>query len=231
MSKTCVVCEKVFNQSNSIQNVCSYACKQNLDQRKPSKAKFITVKQKQLKSKKCKICKNIFEPRSSLQKVCSTECSFVVGRMAIHKKHELKIKNQLESLKTNTEWKNDLQVVVNEYIRLRDYGKPCVSCLRPFDLNHQRHASHFISRGASSFLRFNTLNIHASCAQCNGSMSGNILNYRKQLLIRFGIEFVEKLECSPTVKSFSVDYIKKAMKIFRKKIKKIKKIRKSIYIE
>lgn len=41
---------------------------------------------------------------------------------------------------------------------------------------------------------FNEKNVHKSCKQCNVFWHGNIPEYRKGLIKRYGNEFVEQLE-------------------------------------
>jgi len=78
----------------------------------------------------------------------------------------------------------------NEYIRLRDKSLPCISC----GSWNTSDASHFYSRGNYPGLRFNEDNIHLSCAKCNRFLSGNLLEYRRLLLRKIGIQRVERLE-------------------------------------
>jgi len=128
-----------------------------------------------------------------------------------------------ERIKTKSDHLRELQTIVNRYVRLRDKGRECVSCGKPDDGSHQRHASHYRSVGACSSLRFNTLNIHASCAQCNSHKSGNILEYRIRLIRMFGEAFVDRLECAPKSQAYSLEWIGRAKTIFRKKCKTLKR--------
>lgn len=79
---------------------------------------------------------------------------------------------------------------VHKYIRERDKGNPCISCGEYRTLE----AGHFYAAGSYEILRFNFLNIHGQCKQCNNHVHGNLLEYRKRLIIKIGIEEVEKLE-------------------------------------
>jgi hypothetical protein len=86
------------------------------------------------------------------------------------------------------------QVEFNKFIRLRDAGKPCVSCDKPATWQGQWHASHYRPRGMNSSLRFNELNCFKSCSECNNHKSGNLTPYRVELIKRIGITLVEWLE-------------------------------------
>lgn len=180
--------------------------------------------------KKCKACRKPFEPHNSLQAACGVECALALAKKVQAKKEAGKakeqrkwVRDQKERLKSTAQRLNELQVIVNRYVRERDAGKPCISCGRPDDGTHQRHASHYRSVGACSSLRFNTLNIHASCAQCNSHLSGNILEYRIGLTNRLGVEVVEKLESSPVSRRYEREWIEKAKKVFKNKMKHYKK--------
>ena len=176
--------------------------------------------------KKCRACKVKFDPFNSLQVACSLECAQEVAIKELERRDARRAKaqrkwarEQKERLKTNAQRLNELQVLVNRYVRQRDSGRPCISCGRPDDGTHQRHASHYRSVGACSSLRFNTLNIHASCAQCNSHRSGNILEYRIGLANRHGAELLEMLETAPVSKRYEKEWIERAKSVFRRRLK------------
>lgn len=122
------------------------------------------------------------------------------------KKAAAKYRADKERLKTRQDWLKEAQASVNRYIRLRDQGKPCISCGR----HHQGqwHAGHYRSVGANPEMRFLEMNIHAQCAPCNNHLSGNIINYRIGLIARYGVEIVEWLEGAHPALHLSVDEIK-----------------------
>ena len=77
---------------------------------------------------------------------------------------------------------NKTQFYFNRYIRLRDFGKPCISCGCPnFD-----HASHFFPVRGNPKLRFDEDNVHGGCARCNTFMYGNQFEYGQRLPDRIG---------------------------------------------
>ena len=78
----------------------------------------------------------------------------------------------------------------NAYIRNRDEGKPCISCGKFVSLQ----AGHFYSGGHYSALRFSEDNVHGQCKRCNYFLSGDLNNYRKNLISRIGIKKVEELD-------------------------------------
>lgn len=82
------------------------------------------------------------------------------------------------------------QEVFNRYIRLRDAGKPCISC----GGYHTLQAGHYIAVGQSSYLRFNENNAAGQCGGCNGPKYGNPIPYRIELRKRIGDLALEQLE-------------------------------------
>jgi len=122
-------------------------------------------------------------------------------------------------LKTAGEYIKEAQASVNKYIRMRDYGKPCISCgnLPQQKIGGTMDAGHYRSRGSASHLRFNLLNIHAQCVKCNRFNSGNAVDYRINLIDKIGIENVNKLETNNTPRKFSIEYLQRAKSIFNRR--------------
>ena len=174
-----------------------------------------------LKQKTCKSCGKKFKPFSSLQKVCSVSCSldFVQEqeKKKIVKEWNRETKRRKQAIKSRGDWLREAQAEFNKYIRERDRDLPCISCGKPNNGSHQRHASHYRPAFKNSFVRFNTLNVHASCQQCNTTLSGNLTEYRKALIKKIGIDKVEWLERQNQVHSHEVEYLKRIKKIFSKK--------------
>lgn len=88
------------------------------------------------------------------------------------------------------------QKVFNEFIRLRDKQDGffvCISCNTPKPLN-QMHAGHYMAAGSYSATRFNEDNTNGQCEYCNFFLSGNVANYRLNLIKKIGLERVEMVE-------------------------------------
>jgi gamma-glutamylcyclotransferase (GGCT)/AIG2-like uncharacterized protein YtfP len=77
-----------------------------------------------------------------------------------------------------------------KWIRCRDEGKPCISC----GSHNVSDAGHYYSAGHYPELEFNENNVHGQCKKCNMFLSGNLIEYRKGLVYRLGIDEVEKLD-------------------------------------
>lgn len=78
----------------------------------------------------------------------------------------------------------------NRFIRERDEGRKCISCnsLTP------NQAGHYYSAGHYPELKFNENNCHIQCTKCNMYLSGNLIEYRKGLVLKIGESEVEKLD-------------------------------------
>lgn len=150
-------------------------------------------------------CTDIIEKKGYCSVECLAEHVRSARKASTARKERKAMREAKERVKTRQQWLEEAQSAVNKYIRLRDAGKPCISCDRRDDGTHQRHASHYRSRGACSSLRFHEDNIHASCAQCNGVMSGNILEYRIRLVRRIGIDRVEWIERQPKSYKWTIE--------------------------
>ena len=68
----------------------------------------------------------------------------------------------------------------------------CISCGKVCNVS-EMDGGHYISR-AKTITAFSPLNVHAQCKRCNQYLSGNLVEYRKGLITKVGIEAVEFLE-------------------------------------
>ena len=112
----------------------------------------------------------------------------------------------------------EAQTWFNRYIRIRDALEPCISCERYH--RGQWHAGHFRSVGAASQLRFNEMNVHKQCVVCNRWRSGNIGEYRPNLIKKIGLDQVEALESNHEKVTYSIEYLKELIIEYKKKCKK-----------
>ena len=124
-----------------------------------------------------------------------------------------------KALKSASDYIKEAQAAVNKYIRLRDRNKPCVSCGCELSNNYggTTDCGHYRSRGSASHLRFNLLNMAAQCSRCNRYLSGNVVEYRIELIKRIGIDNVNKLESDNEPRKFTVEYLERVKKIFNKR--------------
>lgn len=132
-----------------------------------------------------------------------------------------------ESVRPRSWYIKKAQAAVNEYVRLRDADKPCISCGRPASWQGQWHCSHYRSVGSSPHLRFNLWNMHKACSICNNHLSGNVAQYKVWLILKIGPEKVEWLESehSPQLaaKKHTVEYLCRLAGLFRRRCRVIKR--------
>ncbi len=192
---------------------------------------------------KCPICKAPATLRINLKLFCSIDCAVSWSKLQSDK---LKAKKQKEfnaetrkrklAIKKRSEWIADLQKVVNQFVRLRDAGLPCVSCGRSESEVEQDaigktggawDAGHYLSRGSHPELRFCLDNIARQCKSCNGG-SGNYVrknhevqkHFRVELIKRIGLDKVERLEGKHEPLKLAVDEIKELIAEYKLKIKR-----------
>ena len=144
------------------------------------------------RKKKCKACGKIFQPERHFQKGCGIPCVIKIVNDDKEKKYRKETRKRLGELKTLNELLKETQTVFNAYIRERDKKDSCISCRRHH--GGQYHAGHYKTIGAHPELRFDENNCHKQCSPCNNHLSGNILEYRKGLIEKIGIEQVDLLE-------------------------------------
>jgi hypothetical protein len=100
----------------------------------------------------------------------------------------------------------EAQAAFNAWIRVRDEDLPCISC--GTTEAGQWHAGHYRTTAAAPELRFDENNCHKQCAQCNNYKSGNISEYRPNLIDRIGQEELDKLEGPHEPKRYTIEDLK-----------------------
>jgi len=102
----------------------------------------------------------------------------------------------MKKANTIAKLKKDLDKVFNKFIRERDLNPDltfdCISCgeNKPIGL---MHAGHFY---ASTFtaVRWHEQNVNGQCVGCNTFKHGNLLEYRKGMIKKYGQGVVDRLE-------------------------------------
>lgn len=171
--------------------------------------------------RKCKNCGVTFEKKRPLQSACSPICAFEWAKKLKEKKESKEWKERKremqEELKTLSDYKKDLQIVFNKFIRLRDTGEPCISCGNPHP--KKINAGHYKSVGSHPELRFEELNAHSQCEYCNTYLHGNLIEYRKNLINKIGLCKVEWLEENHDPKNYTKQEIQELINHYKQKIK------------
>lgn len=138
------------------------------------------------------------------------------------KKEKQKFKKIKESLKTLSDYKKEARLVFQKWIRERDKNKPCISCSS--NTSNLWDGGHYLKAELYSGLIFNEDNVHKQCRKCNRFLGGNELNYRKGLIERYGVKFVEDLESiadENRVKKYTKEELIEIKKKYQTKLKNI----------
>ena len=150
---------------------------------------------KRARKKRCVVCGESFMPQfTTLQKTCSTKCAIDYAKLKeAGKRSQLnEIRNERESIEKLSSVINYTEKVVHDYVRMRDKGKPCVSCGRDWDSSFQ--AGHRFDKKQYNRIRFDLDNIHGQCPGCNQYNDGNYNAYHLRLPKRIGMVEYQKLE-------------------------------------
>lgn len=187
-----------------------------------------------LKPRRCKQCREVFTPSRSMQSVCSVACSIAwaekqKAQKAARAKHDERksLAERKAKLKTRREWIAEAQVAVNKVARLRDVlaGHGCISCgARP----QQKYggtfdAGHYRSVGSAPHMRYYLPAIRGQCVRCNRELGGAVVNFRRGLIERIGIERVEEIESMQWTAKWSVEYLQRLKKVMNKKARRLEK--------
>ncbi|MCP8351677.1 recombination protein NinG, partial [Pseudomonas sp. FBF18] len=131
------------------------------------------------------------------------------------------VKVRKEKLKSRGDYMREAQQAFNAWVRLRDADQPCISCGR----HHQGKydAGHYRTTAACPELRFDPLNVHKQCSPCNTQLSGNIVEYRLELIRRIGQERVDWIEGPHEAKRYTIEDLKAIKALYRQKLKDLRR--------
>lgn len=181
--------------------------------------------------KRCPECRVMFTPARTGQAVCGEiDCAIAHGQSekgraiaskALAEVGRREIKVRKEALKSRSDHMKDTQQAFNEWVRHRDAALPCVSCGRHHEGKYD--AGHYRTVGSNPALRFEPLNCHKQCVPCNQHKSGNVVEYRINLVLRIGIVNVEWLEGPHEPQKYTVEELKALTAKYRALTKELKK--------
>jgi gamma-glutamylcyclotransferase (GGCT)/AIG2-like uncharacterized protein YtfP len=176
-----------------------------------------------VRNKKCRICRQEFIPKySTMQATCENiECMIAYSSKQKDKKTKAEFKAIKERNKSVSQWRKELQQVFNQFIRLRDAKRGCISCGKP--LVGKTDAGHYYSVGSYPNLRFHEDNVHGQCVNCNQHKHGNLLEYAIGIEKRIGKKALEELKQIRNGRlSLPLDKIKELIYEYKDKVKKLK---------
>ena len=177
------------------------------------------------KARPCPVCGKTFAPARLLQSVCSPRCA--AKKVKQDKADErAKVRTRREGMKTLPVLLKEAQEAFNEFVRLRDAGKPCICCGLPLsagDVGGLFDCGHYRSTGSASHLRFHEDNAHGQRKQCNRWGAGRAVDYRLGLIARIGLERVEALETNNTPHKWAKDEVRAIRDEYRARVNAAKK--------
>jgi len=181
-------------------------------------------------TRRCKVCHMPFEPRLPMQSVCGADCALSLARSKRAKAEKAERirqrkadREKREKLKSRRDWEREAQQAFNAWVRLRDAGRPCISCGRQH--TGQMHAGHYLSVGARPELRFEPLNVWLQCAPCNTYLSGNAVLFRRALVREIGEEKVQWLEGPHAPAKYTIEQLRAIRDKYRQKARELRKAR------
>lgn len=190
----------------------------------------MTIERKPAKPKKCRVatCRASFVPSRMGQAVCSPACAIIdaprhepKARKALAEIGRKELRAAKVKIKSRAQHMKEAQAAFNAWIRERDVGLPCVSCGRHH--NGQWHAGHYRTVGGNPELRFEPLNVWRQCAPCNNHKSGDIVNYRLELVKRIGADKVDWLEGPHEPQRHTIEQLQAIKADYRAKTRELKK--------
>jgi len=181
---------------------------------------------------KCKHCRDWFDRFGMIQtrvgRFCSTEhqiqwaiANKAKGRKKIEQsERKITIAAKKNNLKTR---KDAAKKACHDYIRARDSGKGCICCNKP--LGNNFHAGHWLESGNNPQIRYDEDNIHGQRLDCNFFKGGDSGDYQENLIIKIGLDRVNKLKnlTGGTVKR-SPDEYKIIEKYYKNKLEELKRL-------
>jgi len=171
--------------------------------------------------KRCKSCREQFTPFNSLQKYClKDECVKVFVAEVKEKEWKKRKAKAKAELTTVQDYLKIAQQVFNTFIRKRDQGKPCISCGKK--LVGKFDASHYYNANNHWNVRFDEMNVHGACVECNQWKHGNLIEYGVRLEKLIGPdEFAILREDAYKLRKFSIDELKGIITEYKRKLKEM----------
>lgn len=171
-----------------------------------------------IKEKTCKNeeCGKKFLPIQMLQRCCSASCESKTRKAKAKQRESRVAESQKEKLNS---YMKSAVTICHSYIRMRDKGKPCISCGAPWNSNFQ--AGHLFSGGGHANVKFNEQNINGQCPKCNGSSSFSQAKYIEEFEKRYSPEEFEILRAEAyEPKRWTSDELQYQMRYYRGLIQK-----------
>jgi len=122
-----------------------------------------------------------------------------IKRKAIEKQQEAKeTKDKKIDIMSADEYRAKyVQPIINEIVRLIDYGQPCIATGNP---NGKMNGGHYFSVGSNRTTCLNLHNIHIQSFHSNNGTGGDNIRYRDGIIKIYGIAYMEQIEALKQLK-------------------------------
>lgn len=196
--------------------------------------------------KKCPICGTSYVRVRAVQPTCRTfKCESAYAERKARKRIArekyiagLETRYRAGLMKPHHDLMGEAQAAFNSFVRLRDFDQPCISCdatdppRKAF--GGAWDACHYRGTGACPELRFEPLNCHKGCKNCNShgrafsSKQETVrAEYRKRLIVRIGLADVEWLEGPHEPKRYRAEDLIAEKRKWQKAAVELRKARKA----
>jgi NinG protein len=172
------------------------------------------------KFKICKQCGQPFKPFNSLQPVCSPKCAVDFNSK---KEVDKRVKVMRKESKSLSELKALARQVFQTWVRMRDKDLPCISS--GVTTCTQWDASHYFKAEVFTGLIFEPMNCNKQRSYDNQYLDGNLIEYRKGMIAKYGEAAVESLEARANlsrVKKYTREHYQEIISVYRSKIKELR---------
>lgn len=163
----------------------------------------------------------------------NSDCQIEYARAQVAKKHKAEAKQKkaahrkkLIEVKGLGHWIKETQKVVNQYVRLRDKGKPCISCgIYESEMKSTAltggvfDAGHFRTTGAFPELRFDLRNINGQCRSCNSFNGGRVREQEEGIVNRHGQDRLDWLLSYHKPKHYTIEHLARMRAVLRKRMR------------
>ena len=172
--------------------------------------------------KHCIVCERLYTVQRMGQVVCGPSCARKVPALARKAERET-TKQRLDALDTKPMLTKRAQTAFNAFVRARDAGKPCISCGKPYDSRpNMWDCGHYRGVGSAVHMRFTEDNAAGQCKHCNNYLAGNVVEYRKGLIDRIGLEVVELIERDQTLRRYTREGLQEIARHYNAEARRLK---------
>lgn len=160
-----------------------------------------------------------------MQSVCSPRCAHRKVK-ADKAKGARELRARKEAIKTVPQLKKEAQRWFNKFTRLRDRGKGCYVCLKPFPvgmLGGDFDAGHVRSCGSADHLRYREDNCFGECKSCNSSWGATQEQKEAGAVRRIGQERWDAVKYDNSEVKWTKDGLRELIATYKAKCKELEK--------